>query len=119
MKRRRRSLGEYSILSILHSSQAKIPAQTVSISCIDTGDGGWWWWVYSIAEKWGGKIPQIDFHNADLTDVKQIDKVFEHYASDGGIWGVIHLAVSLFVSLFSHRDIFEICLGSGDEGEVA
>lgn len=115
MKRRRRSLGEYSILSILHSSQAKIPAQTVSILCTDIG----FWWLNSIAEKWGGKIPQIDFHNADLTDVKQIDKVFEHYASDGGIWGVIHLAVSLFVSLFSHRDIFEICLGSGDEGEVA
>lgn len=45
-----------------------------------------------LAAKFGGSIPQIDLFQADLTDRASIDKIFESYKDNGGIWGVIHLA---------------------------
>lgn len=37
---------------------------------------------------------KIDSHNCDLTKPEQIRAVFEKYGK-GGIWGVVHIAVSL------------------------
>lgn len=53
-------------------------------------------------EKFGGEIPKIDLFQVDLTDRSAIDKVFDAYKTKGGIWGVIHLAVSR--ELVSKRD---------------
>lgn len=36
--------------------------------------------------------PQPVLHRCDLRDASAIDKVFEEYASQGGIWAVVHLA---------------------------
>jgi UDP-glucose 4-epimerase len=36
---------------------------------------------------------QADVHYGDLTKVEDVTKVFEQYGK-GGIWGVIHVAVS-------------------------
>lgn len=40
---------------------------------------------------------EIDVHVADITQPDQIRKVFEKYGK-GGIWGVIHVAVSRLTS---------------------
>jgi UDP-glucose 4-epimerase len=37
-------------------------------------------------------IPSIEVHNADLAEFDQVEKVFKEYDSQGGIWGVIHIA---------------------------
>lgn len=36
--------------------------------------------------------PVPEYHNVDLRDPAAIAAVFDKYASDGGIWGVVHLA---------------------------
>jgi UDP-glucose 4-epimerase len=36
---------------------------------------------------------QVDVHQGNLTIVEDVSRVFEHYGK-GGIWGVIHVAVS-------------------------
>ena len=45
---------------------------------------------------------KIEYHNVDLTDEASIRAVFEKYGK-GGIWGVIHIAVSLSPSLPAFR----------------
>lgn len=40
----------------------------------------------------GAEAPQPILHDIDLRDASAIEQVFEQYASDGGIWAVIHLA---------------------------
>ncbi|KAL1409739.1 UDP-glucose-4-epimerase [Vanrija albida] len=40
----------------------------------------------------GPDAPQPLFHKVDLRNTAEIDAVFDKYAADGGIWGVVHLA---------------------------
>lgn len=37
---------------------------------------------------------KIEAYNIDLRDRSAVDKVFEGYKADGGVWGVIHVAAS-------------------------
>jgi hypothetical protein len=51
------------------------------------------------------KADKVDLVQGDLTDPKAVDAVFERYASQGGIWGLVHIAVRPFViGLSSLRD---------------
>lgn len=56
----------------------------------------------SVADPWAclstfssrdSNLPKIDLHKADLTEPTSVEKVFESYKSQGGIWGVVHVAV--------------------------
>jgi hypothetical protein len=42
---------------------------------------------------------EIEAHNCDLTKPEQIRAVFDKYGK-GGIWGVVHIAVSAHLSIF-------------------
>ena len=48
---------------------------------------------------------QVDVHRGNLTNVEDVSRVFEQYGK-GGIWGVIHVAVSLKLceTHFFHHD---------------
>jgi hypothetical protein len=61
-------------------------------------------------------LPSIDLHECDLTDAKAIEKVFESYEGKGGIWGLIHVAVSSLSFLHPVHAVYLGCSLYGAEG---
>ena len=77
-------IGSHIVLSLLQTKKYKV-------FVVDNYTNSYPTALKRVEELAGDKI---DAYNIDLRDRSAVDKVFESYKADGGVWGVIHVAAS-------------------------